>query len=63
MKFSLVTSSGSFARINKKTGLKFRTPANIAFRTLEELIAFSNEVGHPLVVRDGSIEIYDDWRE
>lgn len=63
MKSTLCTSSGSFRRVNKKTGLKFRSPAHIAFRTLKELIAFSNEVDHALIVRDGYIEIYDGWRE
>ena len=72
MKFSLVTSSGSFSSINKKTGRKFRDPARIEICTLEELIAFSEAAGAPLIVspkgldiytNENKIEIYDDWRE
>lgn len=34
----------------------------VEFKTLDELIDFSNEWGE-LIVSDGHIEIYDDYRE
>lgn len=77
MKFKLRTSGYFYepdeAAALRKHGFEFErgdrnrlTPVNtpgIEFNTLEELIAFSKEVEHPLIVTDGEIEIYDDWRE
>lgn len=35
----------------------------IEINTIEELMAFKREVGVPIIIRDNSIEIYDDYRE
>jgi hypothetical protein len=59
-KIGFTFKPSTFAMFNTKT-FHIEGSPEIEINTLEELIEFSNTFGE-LIVSDGSIEIYDDYR-
>lgn len=48
------------AKLNNEVNLWDDKQWYIEINTIEELMAFKREVGVPIIIRDNSIEIYDD---